>query len=62
MTSIHGAVGRPPLVTISLSVAFGLMIGIPYGVLSGYFGGWTDTVGMRVVDGALAFPDSYCIC
>ena len=49
--------GGRRLVTISLlAVAFGLMIGIPYGVLSGYFGGWTDTVGMRVVDGLLAFP------
>jgi peptide/nickel transport system permease protein len=49
--------GGRRLVAISLlAVAFGLMIGIPYGVLSGYYGGWTDTVGMRVVDGLLAFP------
>ena len=31
-------------------------IGIPYGVLSGYFGGKVDTVAMRFVDGLLAFP------
>lgn len=49
--------GGRRLVAISLlAVAFGLMIGIPYGVLSGYYGGWADTVGMRIVDGLLAFP------
>jgi peptide/nickel transport system permease protein len=49
--------GGRRLVTIAiLAVAFGLMIGIPYGVLSGYFGGKTDTIAMRIVDGLLAFP------
>ena len=49
--------GGRRLVTISLlAVTFGLLIGIPYGVLSGYYGGWTDTISMRVVDGLLAFP------
>ena len=49
--------GGRRLVTIALlAVAFGLSIGIPYGVLSGYFGGKVDTVAMRVVDGLLAFP------
>jgi peptide/nickel transport system permease protein len=49
--------GGRRLVTIALlAVAFGLSIGIPYGVLSGYFGGTVDTVTMRVVDGLLAFP------
>ena len=49
--------GGRRLVTISLlAVAFGLMIGIPYGVLSGYYGGWADTTAMRIVDGLLAFP------
>ena len=38
------------------AVIFGLAIGIPYGVLSGYYGGWTDSVMMRIVDGLLAFP------
>jgi len=45
--------------TIAISVAavaFGLALGIPFGVLSGYFGGRFDAVGMRFVDGLLAFP------
>jgi peptide/nickel transport system permease protein len=49
--------GGRRLVTIAvLAVTFGLAIGIPYGVLSGYFGGTTDTIAMRFVDGLLAFP------
>jgi peptide/nickel transport system permease protein len=49
--------GGRRLVTIAiLAVAFGLMIGVPYGVLAGYFGGRTDTLAMRLVDGLLAFP------
>ena len=49
--------GGRRLVAIGLlAVAFGLAIGVPYGVLSGYFGGKIDTVAMRVVDGLLAFP------
>src|SRR3990167_7731802 len=49
--------GGRTLVTIALlAVAFGLAIGVPYGVLSGYYGGTADTVAMRVVDGMLAFP------
>jgi peptide/nickel transport system permease protein len=48
--------GRRLVAIAMLAVAFGLVIGIPYGVLSGYFGGLTDTLAMRVVDGLLAFP------
>src|SRR5919106_2044230 len=49
--------GGRRLVTIALlAVTFGLCIGIPYGVLSGYFGGRVDTIAMRFVDGFLAFP------
>lgn len=49
--------GGRRLVTIAiLAVIFGLSIGIPYGVISGYYGGWVDSVGMRMVDGLLAFP------
>ncbi len=33
-----------------------LGIGVIVGVLSGYFGGWVDTVCMRIVDLILAFP------
>jgi len=49
--------GGRRLVTIAvLAVCLGLVIGIPYGVVSGYFGGMADTIAMRVVDGFLAFP------
>jgi ABC-type dipeptide/oligopeptide/nickel transport system permease subunit len=48
--------GRRLVIIAVLAVAFGLTIGVPYGVLSGYFGGKADAVAMRVVDGLLAFP------
>ena len=49
--------GGRRLVTIAiLAVTFGLALGIPYGVLSGYYGGAADTIAMRFVDGLLAFP------
>ena len=49
--------GGRRLVTIAiLAVTFGLCLGIPYGVLSGYYGGTADTIAMRFVDGLLAFP------
>jgi peptide/nickel transport system permease protein len=50
-------VGAQRTVAISVSaVAFGLAIGVPFGILSGFFGGRFDAVAMRVVDGLLAFP------
>ena len=47
---------------ISMSVAFVtvviiLTIGVPLGLMSGYFGGWWDLVIMRFVDVMYAFPD-----
>ncbi len=46
---------------VSLLVAFGsvglaLLIGVPLGLLAGYWGGLVDTLVMRVVDIMLAFP------
>jgi peptide/nickel transport system permease protein len=46
---------------ISLTVGFvtvicAALIGIPVGMLAGFFGGWTDSVLMRLVDVQLAFP------
>lgn len=51
---IHGA-------RVSLSVAIvgpliSLLIGVPYGAISGYFGGRTDNLMMRFVDVMYAFP------
>ena len=49
--------GGRRLVTIAVvAVALSLVVGVPFGVLTGYFGGLTDTIGMRIVDGLLAFP------
>lgn len=39
-----------------VSVAFALTVGVLLGVLAGYFGGWLDTILMRVVDVMFAFP------
>ena len=39
-----------------VAVALSLVVGVPFGVLTGYFGGLADTIGMRIVDGLLAFP------
>jgi len=46
---------------ISMQVALGavllaVLIGIPLGALSGYLGGWPDTIAMRLIDALLAFP------
>ncbi len=45
--------------TILMSVAaviLGMSIGIPIGILSGFYGGRIDSVVMRITDGFLAFP------
>ncbi|KUH83852.1 MULTISPECIES: ABC transporter permease [unclassified Mycobacterium] len=39
-----------------VSVAFAVVVGVAIGVVSGYRGGWLDTVFMRVVDVMFAFP------
>ena len=38
------------------AVLFAMVLGIVLGLLSGYFGGWTDTIIMRVADVQLTFP------
>ncbi|MHB1134129.1 MAG: ABC transporter permease [Chloroflexota bacterium] len=45
----------------SLSIGFGavfigLVIGVPIGAISGYFGGWVDMITQRLVDILLSFP------
>jgi ABC-type dipeptide/oligopeptide/nickel transport system permease subunit len=39
-----------------MAVALGLIVGIPLGAISGYFGGWADIVIQRLTDILLAFP------
>jgi len=38
------------------AVLMSVVIGLPLGMVSGYFGGWIDNVLMRLVDTLLAFP------
>jgi peptide/nickel transport system permease protein len=40
------------LATVCLTMA----IGMPWGLVAGYLGGWVDEVSMRVIDVMLAFP------
>lgn len=51
---VHG--GRISLRIGLVSVAIGGSLGLLLGALSGYAGGWTDEVAMRLVDVMLAFP------
>ncbi|PPA69728.1 nickel transporter permease [Jeotgalibacillus proteolyticus] len=39
-----------------LSVLIGMIIGVPLGIISGYYGGRIDNIIMRVMDVLLAFP------
>jgi ABC-type dipeptide/oligopeptide/nickel transport system permease subunit len=39
------------------TVAFAIIIGTVLGAMAGYFGGWTDTIIMRLMDVLLAFPE-----
>lgn len=48
--------GRESLRVAVLAVAVAMSGGIVVGMVSGYFGGWVDTIIMRIVDVLLAFP------
>lgn len=47
--------GRYTLVIGLLAVALAVIIGVPLGLISGYFGGWVDMVIQRVTDIMLSF-------
>ena len=51
---IHGA--RITLYIVGLVVVIAAPIGLLVGTVAGYFGGWVDTVLMRITDVFLAFP------
>ncbi|GAB4180782.1 MAG: ABC transporter permease [Thalassobaculales bacterium] len=51
---IHGA--RTSLLTAAGAVALAASIGVPMGLIAGFFGGWRDALLMRVVDLMLALP------
>ena len=48
--------GRVSLQVGILSVGIAVAIGVTAGLTAGYYGGWLDTLIMRIVDAALAFP------
>jgi peptide/nickel transport system permease protein len=51
---VYGA--RLSLLAGVISIALAILIGTPLGALAGYFGGRVDTLLMRSIDVALAFP------
>jgi len=52
---IHGS--RISLQVGLVSVSIATAVGMVLGVLAGYFGGWIDTLAMRLMDIMFAFPD-----
>lgn len=51
---IYGS--RVALVVSIGAVSFGIVIGVPIGLVSAYFRGWTDEIIMRIMDAFVAFP------
>jgi peptide/nickel transport system permease protein len=51
---IHGS--RVSLLVGVSSVILALVVGVPFGMIAGFYGGRTDTAIMRVMDLVLAFP------
>ena len=51
---VHGA--RITLLVVALVAVIATTIGLLVGTTSGYFGGWVDTILMRITDIFLAFP------
>lgn len=51
---IYGA--RTSLLTAGAAVLIAVSIGVPIGLVAGFFGGWRDAVLMRFVDVLLALP------
>jgi peptide/nickel transport system permease protein len=51
---IYGA--RTAIEVVLLAVGCSLLIGVPLGIVSGYYGGWLDRVLVLVMDALFAFP------
>ncbi|MDA0838942.1 MAG: ABC transporter permease [Planctomycetota bacterium] len=51
---VHGSRISLKIGVISVSIA--ILIGVPVGLVSGYFGGWIDMFVMRIIDVLMAFP------
>lgn len=48
--------GRISLLAALEAVGVGVLLGVPFGLVAGYAGGWADTIVMRVTDAVLSFP------
>ena len=51
---IYGA--RASLMAGLVSVSIALVVGVPFGLAAGYFGGWTDSIISRATEALLAIP------
>ncbi|MEZ5635649.1 MAG: ABC transporter permease [Burkholderiaceae bacterium] len=51
---VYGA--RTSLITAAGAVAIAAAVGVPIGLVAGFFGGWRDTLLMRFVDVLLSLP------
>jgi len=51
---VHGA--RTSLITAAGAVLIAALVGVPIGLVAGFFGGWRDAALMRLVDVLLALP------
>jgi peptide/nickel transport system permease protein len=47
---------RISLIVGFAAVGFGMVLGVALGIIAGYFGGWIDTLIMRLADMQLTFP------
>jgi peptide/nickel transport system permease protein len=47
---------RASLLAGVVSVAIAVLLGVPFGLVAGYFGGWTDAVVSRAAEALLAAP------
>ncbi len=56
---LHG--GRVSLAVGLLSTLLSIFVGVVVGSLSGYFGGWTDSILMRITDAFLTFPTIFVL-
>jgi peptide/nickel transport system permease protein len=47
---------RPTIIGLLITVGTACLIGLPWGLVAGYAGGWTDIALMRIADAILVFP------
>jgi len=47
---------RLSLQLVAVVLGFGVPVGVTLGLVAGYYGGWTETIIMRITDTALALP------